>query len=177
MSRRARAPKGCATPVGALLWGALAGVAGTAAMDLSQYVRYRAGGGKDGLVAYEFAGVKGWEGAPAPAQVAKRVLEGLFHMELPDEVANVTNNVMHWGYGVGWASVLGLVGGSSGRRRLWWGPVFGTAVFLTDYAVLPPTGLYQPIWEYDAKTLAKDWADHLVYGTTTGAALRGLLRG
>lgn len=176
MSRGSGTRKGCVTPVGALLRGALAGVAGTAVMDLSQYLRYRAGGGKDGLAAYELAGVKGWEGAPAPAQVAKRVVEGLFQIELPDGAANVANNVMHWGYGVGWASVLGLLGGSAGRRRLWWGPVFGTAVFLTDYAVLPPTGLYQPMWEYDAKTLGRDWTGHLLYGTTTGALLRALFR-
>lgn len=53
--------------------------------------------------------------------------------------------------------------------------MFGTVVFLADYVVLPPTGLYQPIWTYDAKTLGKDWASHLVYGTATGFALRALL--
>lgn len=47
-------------------------------------------------------------------------------------------------------------------------------VWLTDYTVLPATGLYQPIWDYDAKTLGKDWADHLVYGTATAAALAAL---
>ena len=31
-------------------------------------------------------------------------------------------------------------------------------------------GLYQPIWEYDAKTLARDPSAHLACGTGTGAA-------
>lgn len=53
--------------------------------------------------------------------------------------------------------------------------MFGTVVFLADYVVLPPTGLYQPIWTYDAKTLGKDWASHLVYGTVSGIFLRVLL--
>lgn len=162
----------CPTPLGSLLRGALAGVAGTAAMDVSQYLRYRAGGGSDGVIAYEFKGVKDWEGAPAPAQVARRVVEGLFQTKLPDDAANLTNNVMHWGYGVSWAAALGLLAGSGRRARLWWGPLFGTVVFLAGYAALPPTGLYQPIWEYDAKTLGKDWAGHLLYGTVTGATLR-----
>lgn len=176
MSPRRATRERCVTPVGALVRGALAGLVGTAAMDLSQYLRYRAGGGTDELIQYEFAGVKGWEGAPAPAHVAKRVVEGLFQTELPDETANFANNVMHWSYGVGWAAVLGLVGGSARRTRPWWGPAFGSAVFLTSYAVLPPTGLYQPVWEYDATTLGRDWAAHLLYGTSTRATLEALLR-
>lgn len=174
MGRRAASARQ-ATPVGSLVRGMLAGVAGTAAMDLLQYSRYRGGGGTDELVHYEFSTVKGWEKAPAPAQVAKRFVEGLFQTELPDRTANLANNVTHWGYGIGWAAAFGLVAGSARRARLWWGPLFGTAVFLAGYAVLPQTGLYQPIWEYDAKTLGKDWSSHLAYGATTGAALQILL--
>ncbi|HZA82419.1 MAG TPA: hypothetical protein VFC13_13265 [Actinomycetes bacterium] len=39
--------------------------------------------------------------------------------------------------------------------------------------LLPLAGLYRPIWEYDAKVLAKDLGDHLVYGL--GAAGAGRL--
>ncbi len=155
--------------------GALAGVAGTAAMDLFQYLKYRAGGANDGPVSWEFSSVTGWEGAPAPAQIGKRAFEAVFTRKLPDRAANRVNNVMHWGYGISWAAALGLVAASTERTRARLGPVFGTVVFLADYVVLPPTGLYQPIWTYDAKTLGKDWASHLVYGTATGFALRALL--
>jgi len=37
---------------------------------------------------------------------------------------------------------------------------------------LPAATLYQPIWDYDAKTLANDLSAHLVYGLATAAALR-----
>ena len=50
----------------------------------------------------------------------------------------------------------------------------GTAVFAGDYIALPAAGLYQPIWEYDAKTLAWDLGAHLAYGAGTGTAF-GLL--
>jgi hypothetical protein len=30
--------------------------------------------------------------------------------------------------------------------------------------------LYEPIWKYDAKTLANDLSAHLVYGLVTAAA-------
>jgi hypothetical protein len=35
---------------------------------------------------------------------------------------------------------------------------------------MPEAGLYKPIWEYDAKTLAWDLSGHLAYGAGTGAA-------
>ena len=55
---------------------------------------------------------------------------------------------------------------------------FGAAGYATErdlsaiagYVVLPAAGLYKPIWEYDAKTLAKDLSAHLAYGAGTGAA-------
>ena len=34
-----------------------------------------------------------------------------------------------------------------------YGVPFGAAVFAGDYIALPAAGLYQPIWEYDAKCL------------------------
>jgi hypothetical protein len=36
-------------------------------------------------------------------------------------------------------------------------------VWSASYVLLPLAGLYRPIWEYDAKVLAKDLGDHLVY--------------
>ena len=54
------------------------------------------------------------------------------------------------------------------------GLLWGTVVWASSYAVLPALGLYKPIWEYDATTLAKDLGVHLVYGVTTAAAFRVL---
>ena len=156
-----------------LLRGAVAGAIGTAAMDLAQYIRYRRNG-SESLLAWEFAGVKNWDGAPAPAQVGKRLIEGLFQSELPDRAANTVSNVMHWAYGIGWGAGFALLADSVGAPQARWGALFGTMVWLTDYAVLPATGLYEPIWKYDAKTLGKYWTDHLVYGTITAAAFAAL---
>jgi hypothetical protein len=36
------------------------------------------------------------------------------------------------------------------------------------HVVLPEAGIYKPIWEYDAKTLASDLSGHLAYGAGTG---------
>jgi hypothetical protein len=164
------------TPLGAVVRGLAAGAIGTAAMDLVQFARYKRGGGKERLLAWEFsAGLQGWEQAPAPAQLGKRVVEGVFQRQLPPERAALTNNLMHWGYGIAWGGLFGLVEGSVRRPRMRHGLAFGAAVWTVDYIVMPLTKLYRPIWEYDAKVLVKDLGDHLVYGLGTAAADRLLV--
>lgn len=43
-------------------------------------------------------------------------------------------------------------------------------------AVLPVIGVYKPIWQYDARTLAKDLSAHVVYGVVTAETFRLLNR-
>jgi hypothetical protein len=162
------------TPLGALVTGLVAGAVGTAAMDLVQFARYRRGGGEDRLLAWEFsAGLKDWEQAPAPAQLGRRVVEGVLQRELPAERAPLTNNLMHWGYGIAWGGLFGLVAGSLRAPKVRHGLALGATAWAAGYVLLPLAGLYRPIWEYDAKVLAKDLGDHLVYGL--GAATAGRL--
>jgi hypothetical protein len=150
-----------------------AGAVGIAAMDLVQFARYRLGGGKDPLLAWEFsAGLKDWEQAPAPAQIGRRVVEGVFQRELPPTYAALTNNLTHWGYGVAWGGLFGLVQSSLRAPRVRNGLALGALVWSASYVLMPLAKLYRPIWEYDAKVLAKDLGDHLVYGVGTGAADR-----
>jgi len=51
-----------------------------------------------------------------------------------------------------------------------YGLPFGALVWASGYAVLPETGLYKPIWDYGAQTLARDLSAHLGYGAGTGIA-------
>ena len=51
-----------------------------------------------------------------------------------------------------------------------YGVPFGAAVFAGDYIALPIAGLYKPIWQYDATTLAWDLGAHVAYGTGTAIA-------
>ncbi|HET6479751.1 MAG TPA: DUF1440 domain-containing protein [Actinoplanes sp.] len=163
------------TPLGAVTRGLVAGTIGTLAMDVLLYWRYRRGGGKEAFLPWEFsADVTTWDQAPAPAQVGRRLFEGLFQRKLPDSQAKLVNNITHWGYGILNGGVYGLVAGSLPKARTAYGPVFGTAVWLTGYAVLPAAGLYKPINQYSTKVLAADLSAHLVYGTTTAAAYVGL---
>jgi hypothetical protein len=165
------------TPLGAILRGLVAGAVGTAAMDTVWYVRYRRGGGKEPLLDWEFStDLTSWDHAPAPALVGKRLVEGFTGRALPPKRAALTNNFVHWAYGIGWGTVYGILAGSLARPFVALGVPFGAAVWATDYVVLPTTGIYKPIWQYDPKTLWKDLSAHLAYGTGTAAMFAFLAR-
>jgi hypothetical protein len=158
------------TPIAAVIGGVLAGVVGTVCLDIVGYVRYRRGGGPKKPLEWEFAKVDSWADAPDPGRFGKLAIEGLTRRQLPDKWAWPVSTVMHWGYGSSAAAVYGIVAGSLRRPNPLYGLPFGAAVWGASYVVLPLTGIYKPIWEYDAKTLAQDLAGHLAYGAGTGAA-------
>jgi hypothetical protein len=158
------------TPLGAIARGLVAGTLGTLAMDTLLFARYKRGGGESGFAPWELSsGLSSWDDAPAPAQVGKRLVEGLFQRELPPERVRLVNNITNWGFGVLAAVQYGIFAGSLGRPRVGYGLPFGASVWAGGYVVLPAAKLYQPIWEYDANTLAKDLSAHLLYGTVTAA--------
>ncbi len=164
------------SPLAAVLTGVIAGAVGTAAMDLVWFSRYKKGGGTSSLMDWEFsAGVNSWESAPAPAQVGRRAYEGLLQKELPPESAGFVNNLVHWGYGLLWGALYGIVVGS-GRPRTRYGLLFGPLVWAAGYAMLAPMKLYKPMWEYDTATLGKDLSAHVAFGVGTAAAFKMLAR-
>jgi len=164
------------TPIGALARGVLAGGFGTMAMDALWFYRYKRGGGDSSLFDWEFSvGLNDWSQASAPAQLGKRLFEAFFQHELAPQWAPLTNNIMHWWYGLAWASVYGLVAGSSSQPRVRWGFPFGCLVWGLSYVILPLAQVYKPIWQYDLPTLGKDLSAHLVYGVGTAATFRALV--
>ena len=161
------------TPLNAVIRGLVAGAVGTAAMDALLFARYRRGGGETRFADWESsAGLEGWEDAPAPAHVGKRLVEGLFDIKLPPQRARLVNNVTHWGFGILSGAGYGIVAGSLARPRILYGLPFGAGVWAGGYVVLPAAKLYEPIWKYDVKTLGNDLSAHLVYGLATAAAWR-----
>lgn len=104
------------------------------------------------------------------------MVEGVYHRQLPPERAALVNNLAHWGYGIASGGLFGLVESSLRAPRVRHGLALGATVWTASYVLLPLAGLYRPIWEYDAKVLAKDLGDHLVYGVS-GARAGRLLAG
>ena len=145
--------------------GLAAGAAGTLAMDLVWFARYRRGGGSSSFFDWESAaGLSSWDDASAPARVGQLFYETLARRALPATRARFTTNVMHWGYGLQWGVLFAVSMGSSRGVRAWHAPLFGLLVWLASYVSLPVAGFYKPIWSYDLKTLWEDLSAHLVFG-------------
>jgi hypothetical protein len=165
------------TPLGAIGRGLVAGAIGTAVFDAFLFARYRRSGGESRFADWELSsGMTSWDEAPAPAHVGKRLVEGLFQTELRGTRAPLVNNVTHWAYGIANGAQYGLVASSLLEPRIRYGLPFGASVWGSGYVVLAAMKLYEPIWKYDAKTLANDLSAHLVYGLATAAGMRLLSR-
>jgi hypothetical protein len=146
-------------------------------MDALLYRRYRGGGGESAFLAWESSrDVDSWDGAPAPALVAKRLLECVAKREVSPRYARTLSNVMHWGYGLAAGAGYGLIV-SSRKPSVWFGLPFGAAVWAGGYVVLPALGVYELIWKYDLATLEKDLSAHLTFGAATAATFWLLAHG
>lgn len=161
------------TPLNAVARGLVAGVVGTACMTAAQmlYAKLQPPAPREDQGSSSEP-QDPWEGASAPAQVGRRVIEGVFHGEVPPERIALLTNVMHWGYGTGWGAVYGLAQGGRRTRPLRDGLLFGTGVWVMAYVQLVPMGIYEPPWKYSIKNLASEWGFHLVHGPGVAAAYR-----
>lgn len=158
-------------PRKALVRGALAGVAGTAAMTALQELvaGLQSSDGSDVDAEGESEdSSQDWEQASAPAQVGKRIIEGIFHKEADPKLISPLTHAMHWGYGTGWGAVFGLIYADRDGPALGRGLGFGVAVWLASYAQLVPMGLYEPPWRYEPGDLATELSYHLAYGAGIG---------
>ncbi len=166
------------TPLEAVARGLAAGVVGTGFMTAWQLLAAKLrSAGQDGGSDPEEPSEDPWAEASAPAKVAKRIGEGVFHQPVSPDLIPLLTNAMHWGYGTGWGAVYGLTGGSA--RKLpgfTTGVVFGTAVWAMSYAQLVPMGLYDPPWKTPPQELALDLSYHLVYGAGVAGAYRVISR-
>jgi hypothetical protein len=117
-----------------------------------------------------------WSHAPAPAQLAKRVMEDVTGREIPPDRIPVYTNAMHWGYGIQMGAAYALARRWLRSRPSVLGPAFGLGVWTWSYATLVPLGLYKWPWHYRAGAIAKDVSYHLVYGTGTAIGYELLTR-
>ncbi|MCA1846212.1 MAG: hypothetical protein LC792_24070 [Actinobacteria bacterium] len=144
-------------------------------MDYELYRRYRASGGTDSAWRWESAvGVTNWNQASAPGQLGRKLERFVTRRPPADRWARATTNAMHWATGIGWGLQYGALAGLA-SQPVWLGALaLGPTAWLAGYVVLPLAGVYEPIWKYDARTLEKDLAAHVVYGLVTAAAFAAL---
>jgi hypothetical protein len=127
--------------------------------------RLRGGGGDEG-------GEPSWDDAPAPAQVARRVIEGVLGREVPASRIGLLTNATHWLYGTTWGGAYGLARDSLPPPWPALGALFGLGVWTTSYLTLVPMGIYRPPWRYPPAEVGLDVSYHLVYGTAVAGAYR-----
>jgi hypothetical protein len=150
--------------------GVAAGFVGTTAMTALQEVmaarrrRARAGIGGNGSQPDD-----PWASAPAPAQLARMVIQGATGRDVPSERIPLFTNAVHWGYGTSMGVLYGFVQRARQGSPVVRGPLFGLGVWASSYATLVPLGLYQWPWHYRAGAIAKDLSYHLVYGSGVAA--------
>jgi hypothetical protein len=160
------------TLLAVLTGGIAAGLIGTAAMTSLQEVmarRRRAALARSGAGSNGEAPTDPWEKAPAPAQLARRVLMGVTGRDVAPRFIPLFTNAVHWGYGTGLGAVYAAAQEVRRGRPAVRGPLFGMGVWAWSYATLVPAGLYQWPWHYRPGAIAKDVSYHLVYGSGVAA--------
>jgi hypothetical protein len=147
------------SPVDAAARGLAAGAIGTAVMTAGQLAYLKATGG---------------ESSSTPAEVGKRIIEGVFKREVPEERMELLNNVMHIAYGTSWGAAYGLARRGRANAGPTSGLAFGAVVWAASLVHLPAMKLAPPVWEYSPKDIAPDLGFHLLYGAGVGAGFRAV---
>lgn len=135
--------------------GALAGLAGTAAMTVSSAVEAKA---------------RHREPSDTPATAASQVL-GVKPKN--DTTKKRFNTLAHWGYGTGWGVVRGLLD-LIGLRGLPATVAHLGVVWGAEQIVLPATGASSPAWKWSGEEIGIDLFHHGVYAAVTSAAYERL---
>jgi len=143
------------SPLGAVGKGLAAGAAGTAAMTGYQLA---------------VAKLRHSGSSSAPAEVGRRIIQGVFQREVPEDRMDALNNAMHVAYGTSWGPVYGIAQSSLGLPAAHHGALFGTLVWGASLVQLPAMKIAPPIWKSPPLETALDLSYHLVYGLAVAAA-------
>jgi hypothetical protein len=136
--------------------GAVAGLAGTAAMTVSSTVE---------------AKLRKRQFSTTPARAAQRVL-GIKEFDSPRDLSRFSD-LVHWGYGTGWGVVRAVL------REFGLGPTLATpahfaALYASELVTLPALDVTPPVTMWGREDLAIDVFHHAVYATATALAYERL---
>jgi hypothetical protein len=129
--------------------GLIAGLAGTAAITLSQLIEMK---------------ITKREPSEAPVKVASQTTG--IQPASPEQKEKVSQEI-HWAYGTVWGIARGLIG-LTGLKGIPTTIVHYGAVWSTAMIMLPKFDAAPPVTEEDAKTIAIDGFHHAIYALTVG---------
>ncbi len=140
---------------GAIGKGLLAGLAGTAAITLSQMIEMK---------------ITKREPSEAPVKVASQITGAAPADESQKEKLS---NEIHYAYGTSWGVVRGLLG-LAGLKGLPATLVHFGAIWATELIMLPKYDAAPPVDEQEPKSVAIDALHHAVYAVAAGLAYDAL---
>jgi hypothetical protein len=129
--------------------GILAGLAGTAAITLSQMIEMKINDRKP---------------STAPADAASKVLDVKPATEQDKEKFS---QEVHWAYGTTWGLARAVIG-LTGLKGFAATAVHFTAIFGTALIMEPALDVAPPVKEWEPKTIAIDVVHHAVYAAVAG---------
>ena len=114
---------------------------------------------------------------PTSSQVAaRRIAEGLGR-PLDDRRRELAGSAVHYGLGMAWGPVYGLLRRHGGLRPLGAGLVTGASLSLiVDEGLTPALGLSAPNRDYPAATHVRGFLAHLVWGMAAALATEAVYR-
>jgi hypothetical protein len=140
--------------------GVLAGLAGTAAITISQMIEMS---------------VTKRKSSDAPVKVAQQVIN--IKPAKNDTAGNEQlSQEIHWAYGTVWGISRGLIG-LTGLKGIPASLVHFAAIWGTSMVMLPKFKISPPVHKQDAQTVAIDGLHHAVYALATGLAYDAFDRG
>ncbi len=142
------------SPLAAVVRGVAAGAGGTVVMTGYQVA---------------VAKLRDSDSSSAPAEVGRRIIEGVFQREVPQDRMDDLNNAMHVLYGTSWGPVYGIAQSSLGLPVVHHGALFGTLVWAASLVELPAMKIAPTVWKTPPLEVALDLSYHLVYGLGVAA--------
>ncbi len=127
----------------------LAGLAGTAAITISQMIEMK---------------INDREPSTAPADAASKVLD--IEPASEEDKPKLAQEV-HWAYGTSWGLARGIIGATGLKgwpaMLVHFGAIYGTALVMQ-----PALDIAPPVKEWETKTIATGVLHHLVYAAAAG---------
>jgi hypothetical protein len=139
-------------PLGAAIGiGLLAGLAGTAAITISQMIEMKA---------------TGREPSNAPVEATSKVLDV---KETSDDEKPKVNQEIHWAYGTAWGVARGLIS-LTGLKGIPATLLHFAAIWGASLVMLPTLKVAPPVTDEEPEAVAIDALHHAVYATAAGFA-------
>ena len=158
------------SPLSVVAKGAIAGLAGTAAITLAMkrtpQLLQRLGLEPSEPPAAEAQKIAESAGQPTE-KLAEKVTTGVLDRPIAEDTRQVAGQAVHWGYGAAWGALYGIVQASVRWPSLVHGTVFGGVVGLVASTLVPAMRLTPPPTQQPMPANAMMMVYHLLYGWVT----------